>query len=467
MKFRAMAVGLGAAIALLYCPGVIGGGTDDIVFTPIGDAYLQVGQIVNGYYQSKGSSIFQIYHMWQQQAYAHVGYDALINKKLDINISVGGTMEYSDPQVLADPATLKTDQTFLINSAYASYPLIQDSRLFSLTLQGGYFPYKYNPDVRNLGEYLFRANAYPMLVYSTFDYPLVRILGARIGMQALDSTITNDVILHSEVLGVPVQDWSIADIFNVRLFKMLTIGGGIDLTHLLSVYPGPYNSSLNDVWYDFYYDVNSKNDKNLILRDITTNADGTKDTTWADTLNWRSVKLMGRFSFDPKKALTKLFDGAFFGRDDCKLYGEADIIGVENYPSSNPDLAELYNRNMRTIYSFGFNFPTFGILDVVNMELEYNADTTSAFSDYNIVNATDGPVLSPLLLPAGTVRNPWRWSIYVKKSVCNNHVSFIAQAARDHTKINFNYWDPTYMSLGEALPTTRNWCWDFKTEVRF
>ncbi len=141
-------------------------------------------------------------------------------------------------------------------------------------------------------------------------------------------------------------------------------------------------------------------------------------------------------------------------------------VGVKDYPNNNANLAEFANRNMRTLYSLGINIPTFRILDVANVEVEYNADTTSAFSDYNIVNATNGPSLNPIILN-GITRSPWRWSCYVKKSVCNGHVSFIAQAARDHTKIYLNYWNPLYMSLMEALPTSQNWWWSFKTEVKF
>jgi len=151
MKLRELTMRSVLLSMLLFSMGVAGDGHEDVVITPFGDASVQVGQVVNGYYQSQGSPILAIYNIWQQQAYAHIGFDALIDKRLDINISVGGSMVYSDPQVIADPATLKTSQQFLINSAYAMYPFIRKSNLFSLTLQGGYFPYKYNPDVRNLG----------------------------------------------------------------------------------------------------------------------------------------------------------------------------------------------------------------------------------------------------------------------------------------------------------------------------
>ncbi len=90
-------------------------------------------------------------------------------------------------------------------------------------------------------------------------------------MQALDSMITDDVLLHSEVLGIPVQDWSIGDIFNVHLFKMLDIGGGVDLTHLLSVYPGPYNTLFYTSCMIIITHIDSANSQNMIIvKNVTT-----------------------------------------------------------------------------------------------------------------------------------------------------------------------------------------------------
>ena len=93
-----MAIRLATVMAVIYSPGARGGGNDDVVLTPFGDAYLSIGQIVNGYYQPQGNTPVSIFNMWQQQAYAHIGYDALVNKKLDINISVGRILHSRTPR---------------------------------------------------------------------------------------------------------------------------------------------------------------------------------------------------------------------------------------------------------------------------------------------------------------------------------------------------------------------------------
>ncbi len=56
-----------------------------------------------------------------------------------------------------------------------------------------------------------------------------------------------------------------------------------------------------------------------------------KDTV-SDTLDWSAIKLMGRFSFDPKNMLKNLCDCDIFGKDDFKLYGEADISRRQGLP---------------------------------------------------------------------------------------------------------------------------------------
>jgi hypothetical protein len=64
-------------------------------------------------------------------------------------------------------------------------------------------------------------------------------------------------------------------------------------------------------------------------------------------------------------------------------------------------------------------------------------------------------------------RSPWRWSVYLKKSFLDEHVSFIAQVARDHKKINFYYFELAYMSFMESLQAKKDWWWSLKTEFKF
>ncbi len=397
--------------------------------------------------------------MWQQRAFGKLGYDVVYKNNLDINISGEGLVAFSSPQASGtDIQTLQTRTFFYVKTAYAAYSFL-NSEQSALHVQAGYFQYKYNPDVRNLGEYLFRSNAYPLLVYADFDYPMANILGALAHFQYESSNklllFQDDLMLNSELYTVPVQDWSLSDIFSAKLFDAITIGGGVSFCNLFSVYQGHYGFN----WEDQYFnpDTSSSNPNAAFASRFLLGNDA-GDT---ELFDWKSTKLMARVSFD----LKKLLPSDLFGQNDLMLYGESDIIGLKNYPKYFTDL------NDRIFYSAGFNFPGFKIFDVVNFEMEYCRDT-SAFSDENLLNTTP-PTISPYglntvnTLGYNVSRNQVRWSAYIKKSVLDGRVNFIAQCARDHHKLNFYYWDPLKMSFIETLPSGNNWWWVFKTEFNF
>ena len=432
--------------------------TNDIKFTPVGEGAVNIGQIGSGYYKYPGTTIWPISHVWQQWAYSDLGYDVLIKKNLEINIKGEGLVAYSTPQIVDEPQTMQTRYFFYIKTANAAYSLL-NSEQYGLQLQLGYFPFKYNPDARNLGENLFRTNAYPLLVYSNFDYPKADILGLRVHFQYESPEkvfgIQNDAMLHSELYSVPIQDWSVSDVFSAKFLDAITVGGGISFCNLLSVYQGKYGLQ----WVDQYLnpDTSSNNPNLANVKNYYLLGNAAGDTALFD---WKSTKVMGRLSFDPKKFL----HSDLFGKNDLMLYGEADIIGLKNYPIYFTDMKD------RTFYSVGFNIPGFKIFDVINAELEYCSDT-SAYSDEKLYPAA--PNLQPVNLNERSSllykvkRDPVRWSVYVKKSILDGRVNFVAQCARDHKKINFYYFDIQHMSLMESMPTTQNWWWVFKTQFNF
>lgn len=442
-------------LTVLFC-GRVFAVNEDVIATPTGTAALEAGQIKNGYYKpATGSFIYPIQHMWQQDARLLLGYDVLIKQKLHMNFTLGGIAAFSTPQLTNFPVTMQTHYNFFIDQAYVDYPLGNPDKLF-LKFQLGLFPYKYNPDVRNLGEYLFRTMAYPLVVYSEFDNPKVNLLGARINFQLDNKLLENDLLLHSELLSIPVQDWSISDIVSSTLAKgAVTLGAGISFSHYLSAYQGQYPD--NQQWADpSYYPNNLAPEK----RPRIVNQNG--DTIYLD---WKSIRAMGRISLDPKPFIPL----NIFGKNDLKLYAEVDAIGLKNYDYRDTALGVGYDSlGDRTFYVFGFNFPGFKVLDLINTEFEYCANR-SMFSDDQIYGSS-----TPALRQSSFAkyipkinRACWRWSVYVKKSFFDEHFSIIAQAARDHKKINFYYWEKPYMSFMEALPTTRDWWWTFKTEFKF
>jgi hypothetical protein len=442
----------------LFAFGIsLAGDTSEFKFTPVGYGALEVGQIESGYWKDPQDAIVHIGHVWQQRAYSYFGFDALYKNNLDINIWGGGLIDYSSPQIQANPQTMQTWQFFFLKTANAQYSLL-NSEQNGFQFQLGFFPYKYNPDVRNLGEYLFRASAYPLVVYSDFDFPEANILGLRVHYQYQSPekllAFQNDLLLHSELYSVPIQDWSLSDVFSAKLFDALTIGGGVSFCNLLSVYGGQYGPS----WFDQYF--NPDTSKSIVKQYyLLGNAAG--DT---ELFNWKYTKLMGRLSFDPKKFL----HSNLFGVNDLILYGEADIMGLKDYPKYFTDM------NDRIFYSVGINFPGFKIFDVVNLELEYCHDT-SDLSNILLYNQSV-PDIEPFgpsdanrgsILPYQVLRDQVRWSAYVKKTILDGKIGFIAQCARDHKKVNFNYFQIQNMSLMETLPRGSDWWWAFKTEFNF
>ena len=449
-RIRAMCL-----VVLLGCMAAWAG-IDSLTITPTAYGSVEVGQVGKGYNYSPSSSIFPLTHVWQQRAFGNIGFAATYKQRLLMNFAGEGYMAFSAPQIGDQPQTLQTRSFFYVKRAFASYSF-GDINKPVLSIQAGYFPYKYNPDVRNLGENLFRTNAYPLLVYSSFDYPQADLLGLKINVNFLNNAVTNDLILHSEFLGIPTQDWSLSDVisiqplalaahfFNTTIPDAVTIGGGVSFAHLFSVYQGEYPNT----WTDYYFNPHR-------IFAYVKNGDST-------FFDWKALKVMGRISVDPKKFMP---DVTIFGKNDLNIYAEVDVAGWKNYDKY------FAQRDDRTLTSLGFNIPTLKILDVFNIEAEY-CPNTSAFSDQKLYsNQLNWGSIAPVDSASTSgefnlKRAPWRWSVYAKKSILDGHVSFIGQVARDHKKINYYYFQKAYMSLSETLPTEQSWWWTFKTEFSF
>ena len=308
------------ALVLSLFSGIQAADSSDVVITQSAYGEFEAGQIMHGYYYRANLTDAQpIAHVWQQQAYGYLTLNALVKQRLNINLTAEGLMAFSSPQIATWPQTLQTRQFFNVKWAYASYPFGNIESPY-LTLQAGLFPYKYNPDARNLGEYLFRSNAYPLVIYSNFDYPLADIFGLRLNVHRSNlllknDELNNDLLFHSELLGVPVQDWSLSDVISYTM-PWVTVGAGISFSRYFSVYQGLYPSATTDGY--FYPDNLPEAEKlNFYVR----NTDGTDSVLF----DWKSIKLMGRMSCDLKKFIAS----DKFGKEDLKVYVESTLLGLK------------------------------------------------------------------------------------------------------------------------------------------
>ncbi len=302
-----------------------------------------------------------------------------------------------------------------------------------LELGIGYFPYKYNEDVRNLGEYFFRMRPYPGYIDTKFDFPLERLLGSRLHSDFSVGSgfikLTNDLLLLSATQA-PVYDLSIAYLGRVTFGNIGHIGFGLDLNRCLAA-----NDSLTTPPDDIY--VDSLN----------------------NTYHYssKSTNVLCYASFDPKALLRS----DLFGKEDLKIYGEAAIMGTKNYPYRFDSLWQ------RIPVMGGINIPTFKVLDVFACEVEWwgNPWPNSLYLMYfsNARPKPQGVDQRYDTLTRYKISDNWKWSVYAKRSFKNMEI--IAQIARDH--FHGFYVDLSEKDWYEVCARPNSWYYVLKFKYNF
>ncbi|MFC1585283.1 hypothetical protein ACFL5V_07035 [Fibrobacterota bacterium] len=359
--------------------------------------------------------------------------------------------------------------------------------VFKFELAAGLFPYKYNPEVRNLGEYLFRSGTYPGWLVTNFDWPVAQLTGLRLSSTAFNSW-QNDLLLTTEMKYYPFYDLSYTWITSYKIGKVIDIGGGICLARYT-----PMSSKLTTRKID---DVNRPT--NFYLENIVMNADTIPGAAGApDTINYTSVasadtagyytftgtKLMGRITLDLKHLLGSAVD--LFAETDGKLYAEVNVLALENQGWYYDDVKE------RMPISFGFNIPTFKLLDVLSFEMEhYDSPYPNSYGNQVLFilppnGGTPTPYFAlengssweyrpirgtPYSLGEGEnwkrykTDDNWKWSLYAKRTFAD-HFAVVFQAARDHWRSSSN--SNSKRDYEEGLPFNGNWYWGLKTVTYF
>ena len=388
---------------------------------------VDAGQIVRGMNQNAAVS-----HVWLERMLVQTVLRGRLNDRMEIVISPECQMSFSYPKEKNLYATLLPLYSFYLNQASGEYCFgaIKDPWL---RIGAGLFPYKYNPDARNLGEYLFRTGTYPAYILNNFDQPSSRLLGLRAHSDLARHRLSMDLFLTSEFEFYPMEDFSLAFLVGYNLWNYLDLGAGVDFSHLISV---DKKLTTPHTYPNFYF--NTPQDSIA------------EDTSW---YTFRGTKIVARLTIDPKGGR----HGHLFGSEDLKIYGEIAVIGVEN---QGPVYAEI---NERMPWMLGFNVPAFNLLDVLAVEAEYF--NTPYYNDYNSVFKEMIP--QPYIY-GGTEKqaesDKWKWSVYAKKTVAGG-LKIIAQAARDHMRVISH--DYARQDQREALPTNGDWAYTLRVQFAF
>jgi hypothetical protein len=402
---------------------------------------VDIGQLVA--YQFRGA---ELNHAWLQRTKICLSGSTKINEKTSISFGVQGLSWYETYDKFSNNPFMIPDRyyTFIIDHSEIIYSLNS-----LLSIEFGVLNFKYNPEVRNLGEYLFRSGCYPGFLIGDFDYPLARVTGLRLHNTLFDGTLKQDFLATMETQYKPFHDISLTYLAKVTPKPFVTLGGGIQFAHLISVDESATTPPAAGGQYAIIKDTirGSNGQDSLFLNDTISLPDT------STVLTFRGIKLMARACIDFKK----LFPWDKFGNEDLKLYGEAAILGVKDY--------KLYYNNLiqRIPIMVGFNLPAFKMLDLISCEVEwygspYPNNYLNAFSITPLPRPIpDGPA-SGYSMSTYTKDN-WKWSVYVKKSLSKSF-SIIGQAARDHFRTVSI--DPYNVEREEALTKTNHWYWTIR-----
>jgi hypothetical protein len=180
--------------------------------------------------QGAGAAYRAINRLWQQRMYFRFTNDMTYLERLRLLVSIECQLTFSQKQVPTLPSTLAPLFFFYPNDAELSYSFGNLDRPW-LRLSAGYFPFQYNPDAKDLGEYLIKDGAYPTYLAPNPNFEFVgsRELGFHlngfIGNPSFNQTRW-DLMFTSETHLWPLQDWTLSAVVADRFLNFVDAGVG-------------------------------------------------------------------------------------------------------------------------------------------------------------------------------------------------------------------------------------------------
>lgn len=414
---------------------------EELKIAPVFSGYtsFEASELVKGYVSiaNSGNAGPVISPFWMENAKVGIINDAAIGSHLHIITAIEGKLGFC---LTTDYSTFNGDipsqqpkWDFSIQQGKGLYSF-GDPETPILEIEAGYFSYKYDPAVRNLGEYLFRSFCYPASVLNTFDRPYADLLGLRIGdsFRLPVGVLHHDFLLTSETKYYPLKDFSVSELADYTLSRIFSVGAGVSLYRLLPVHLYTSDPSHLKSTYNRYIDST------------------TMDTAY---YSFSGTKLMVRLSFDIKGIIPM----DFLGSEDLKIYGEAAILGLKNYPGYYANIGE------RIPMMVGFNFPTFRIFDVLNLELEFQ-ETKKPNGISNTFYSPWCPI--PELEIPDNPREKLKWSLYARKKIGGN-LSIIGQVANDHLMPENYSSTERHQLLSDVTLRHGDWWWVLKARFDY
>lgn len=453
----------------------------------------EFGMLQSGRFSSAGP----FRQEWVDHFGSFYSQEAQIGENLDISVGMGGIFQFQKPEEVSASWGGSQYRNFFIGPSRATLGYrAGDPGDPWLRLGFGMFPFKYNPDAANLGEYLFRSNPYPNYLM-TGGYAVINNAAAYLqggSAQMKFGNLDLQLLLVTETTLPPLYDWSLAALASWKTAEgLLEVGGGVNFKRVLPIRPSRTRPEQarnayfrrGGTWY-----TGSLNEYRGRMDFATRSGRAEEAATWKAVLDsvtaWiaqdtaagappaaykqgehgyfssAGTVLMGRFSLDPKPLLPRgVFGKGRFGPQDLKLYGEAALLGLKDYPVFYEDKLQ------RLPAMLGLNLPAFGLLDLFAVQVEryrspYLNSTervaTAGLPQPYMPRGTDTTLSRDAYYDAGE-RDDFSWSVLLKKEILPG-VTLYSQFARDHLRlVSLNTWFGPALETDENLGSEKDWYW--------
>lgn len=456
--------------------------TQNIVRQPLRiSSGIEQGMIISGWDETYNKDYAK--NQWISRLSVWLNQEVIIKERLTLRMGVGGMFWNPFPGLDGAPHTLVTkfgpgvaQATGICKIGNITNPPFE--------LQFGYFPFKYNQQARNLGEYLLRSGAYPGYLigggWSIVGDALYRIMGIRFSNYLLDKSIKNHLIISMERDFSPMHDFALTYIGDATIGNVFDIGAGISFSHLI---PIRQDKTTPEKLGNRYVDDKAlgPNDGIILVLDTITNELVEKDTTSnVKHFTHKGVKIMAKACFDPKG----FFENTPFGEEDFKLFGEIAILGVKDYPFYYDDITK------RMPIMFGINIPPplsvifdnlfdVRLLDVFSVQLEWYGsefanslenvyeeqlplwkihgndpvfhDDTTLYYDPVAHKNGDKKLGYQETYREFFQKDNWKWSLNMRKKFNKNFTLYL-QMANDHYRAKLYTARPQYISQTNGDP---------------
>ena len=469
----------GAVCALALAAGAIPGSAESVpvrIGTPSAGLFQEIGMLESGRFSSAGPFRDE----WVDHFGAWFLERAYLGENLEIAVGMGGVFQYQKPEVASAGWGGSQYRNFFAGPSQAT--LAWRAPKAGLTATLGMLPFKYNPEAANLGEYLFRSNPYPGYLV-TGGYAVVGAADAYLQGALAEMALGNFKVTLAALTETgfpPLYDGSLAALGSWTSGDgSLTLGAGVNCKRILQVRPSrtsPRQSRnayfrKGGAWYTGNSNYYRSRLEFAASRHLASDSAYWKSaldsvTSWtADTVSPPDYRYysaagtiaMARFTLDPKP----WFASGALGPADLKVYAEAALLGVKDYPVFYPEKAD------RLPVMFGINLPAFRWLDRFAVQGEWHR---SPWLNSTERVATVG--LPQPFMPRGNDtafsrdawydaarRDDWSWSVLLEKAVMPG-LTLSAQAARDHLRlVSLNTWFGPGLEADENLASSKDWYW--------